>query len=516
MTDLPDGAYKSLATQLQEIYRRTLDLFASVELKSRKEVDSSGKTATVSALAPTPAQQAAANAIQVDYQAWARTVYTLLTHYSPETQNRFAELADLFSTYILFRRVGSNISKQVWRDLFVRESQTIIATQLALVEQLERRLPVFRKHTHLEYEELSLRFRKITGKEYLIEGESRQGEASGTLSLPFDERDIETFILKYCQPRRLAVRGIVPNSVKPYAEFGQRLFDHTLTGEIRDLFLQTQLHAQQNGKGLRIKLRLRNTPELNNLPWELLYNTRDFLCLMSTVSVTRYLDAPIAACPLGVHPPLNLLVTTSSPKGLVKLDIDAERAKLESSLAPLVALGLLNITFAPDGSLRSLQRMLRVANSVGQPYHLWHFIGHGGYDETAATSVLALEGEDQVVQLISGFELGTILSGYPALRLAVLNACEGARTGPEDIFSGVAASLVERGLPAAIAMQFEISDDAALVFSDEFYSALVDGLPVDTALSEARRAIFSLPNYSEWATPVLLMRVENGVVFDLM
>ncbi|MCG8423634.1 MAG: CHAT domain-containing protein [Proteobacteria bacterium] len=68
--------------------------------------------------------------------------------------------------------------------------------------------------------------------------------------------------------------------------------------------------------------------------------------------------------------------------------------------------------------------------------------------------------------------------------------------------------------PAVIAMQFEITDKAALAFADELYPALVDGLPVDAAVAEARTAIYTLPSDIEWGTPVLYMRAADGVLFD--
>lgn len=64
-------------------------------------------------------------------------------------------------------------------------------------------------------------------------------------------------------------------------------------------------------------------------------------------------------------------------------------------------------------------------------------------------------------------------------------------------------------------MQFEISDEAAITLTGEFYEALSDGYPVDAALAEARRAIFEEENELEWATPVLYMRSPDGVIFDV-
>jgi len=106
-----------------------------------------------------------------------------------------------------------------------------------------------------------------------------------------------------------------------------------------------------------------------------------------------------------------------------------------------------------------------------------------------------------------------MIRGHRSLRLVILNACEGARSARDDPFGGVAQALVRQGIPAVIAMQFEISDPAALTFSQSFYQAIADGLPVDLAMVEARRAIFAEGYEVEWATPVLYLRSPDGRIF---
>jgi hypothetical protein len=100
--------------------------------------------------------------------------------------------------------------------------------------------------------------------------------------------------------------------------------------------------------------------------------------------------------------------------------------------------------------------------------------------------------------------------------LAVLNACEGARSGRTDPFAGTAQSLVQQGIPAVLAMQFEITDEAAIVFSQVLYEAVSDGYPLDAATAEARKAVHAGPNPVEWATPVLYLRTPDGRIFDLV
>jgi uncharacterized protein YegL len=108
-----------------------------------------------------------------------------------------------------------------------------------------------------------------------------------------------------------------------------------------------------------------------------------------------------------------------------------------------------------------------------------------------------------------------LLSDYHSTRLAVLNACEGARSGVSDPFAGVAQSLIQQGLPAVVAMQFMISDEAALIFAREFYGAIEDGYPIEAALADARGAIRDEGNPTEWGTPVLYSRAPDGYLFDL-
>jgi hypothetical protein len=122
------------------------------------------------------------------------------------------------------------------------------------------------------------------------------------------------------------------------------------------------------------------------------------------------------------------------------------------------------------------------------------------------------EGADGKTRLVTGRDLGMMIRSR-SLRLVVLNACEGARSAQDDPLGGVAQALVHQGIPAVIAMQFEISDTAAITFSQSFYQAIADGLPVDVATVEARRAMFAEGNEIEWATPVLYLRSTDGRVF---
>ena len=110
--------------------------------------------------------------------------------------------------------------------------------------------------------------------------------------------------------------------------------------------------------------------------------------------------------------------------------------------------------------------------------------------------------------------MGTLLPN-DSLRLVILNSCEGGRASASDPFAGTAQTLIRADIPAVIAMQFTITDEAAIAFSRKFYTTIAAGRPVDTAVFEARRTISTQVNDVEWATPVLYMRSDDGRIFDV-
>ncbi len=61
-------------------------------------------------------------------------------------------------------------------------------------------------------------------------------------------------------------------------------------------------------------------------------------------------------------------------------------------------------------------------------------------------------------------------------------ALAGATSGRSNSFAGVAQQLVQQGVPAVLAMQFPVSDKAAIALSQDFYRSLSDGLPADAAV----------------------------------
>jgi tetratricopeptide (TPR) repeat protein len=350
------------------------------------------------------------------------------------------------------------------------------------------------------------------GEHYVIQllG-SPAGEGKGDFVLPFTQVELSNFYGRIGQVRRTTRRVDAPD-LEAAKRFGDQLFRSVFAGELLSQLRTSVDHTREHGHGLRIRLRLKGVPELAELPWEFLYDQEQdhFLATSTTTPMVRYLDLPQSVGPLRVKLPLRVLVVISGPRNLPALDAEGEWERLKQTLGPLEAAGSIVLERLPCATLDALRRRAR-----GEPFHILHFIGHGGFDEAAGDGVLHFENPQGLNDPIPGQLLGNVLRDHDSLRLAVLNACEGARQSNKDPFSGVAQSLCQQRLPAIVAMQFEISDAAAKTFAEEFYGAIAEGFPVDASVSEARKALFGGRFGQEWATPVLYMRSTNGVLFDV-
>ncbi len=209
--------------------------------------------------------------------------------------------------------------------------------------------------------------------------------------------------------------------------------------------------------------------------------------------------------------PLRILGMVASPDGAVPLDVDREKALLEEALGPLRERKQVELVWLEGQTWRDLQQALQSG-----PWHIFHYIGHAGFDEQAGVGALMIADDQQEPRLLQATELDRLLDDHASLRLVVLNACEGARGDENSCFSSTAAILARGGVAAVLAMQAVITDEGAIEFARSFYGAMSAGFPVDAAVCEARKAMsLKQPGSTEWSVPVLLMRADDGYLWHL-
>lgn len=352
------------------------------------------------------------------------------------------------------------------------------------------------------------------------------GDASGTFSLPLAPGALRTLASQVAASSgraRRASTGTPADRAHTLAQqraterlltqAGQALHAALFQGAIAECWARALGSTHAAGGLLRLTLHVDVGSDaavlLQRLPWEYL-RARDGLplALDRRTPLVRSipLGLPPTPAPTAGNARTRVLVVAASPAQARALQLEHELSRVRAAFAarPDVQVDALPDA-TPGGLLAALQE---------HDVHVLHFMGHGGLDAARGQGVLLFHDEHGAVQALPGGHLAAFVRGR-GLRLAVLNACEGAASAGLDATAGAASALMVAGLPAVVAMQFEISDPAALAFSDVFYRRLAAGDLLDMAMSEARQGVLAaLPDASEWGTPVLFLR--DGHTFALV
>jgi Flp pilus assembly protein TadD len=339
------------------------------------------------------------------------------------------------------------------------------------------------------------------------------GDASAQVTLDLSE-------LAEARPRveqavlmsAVATRRLLTEPEQTLQGVGQTLFTALLgTAGVHTCYREALALAERRDEGLRVVVRTESA-DLAALPWESMYDPvrHHYVCLRD--QVTRHVPVPALPAPLRVQPPLAILGVTASPRGLMPLDVDHEREQLHHALAPLTKRGLARVDWVEQASWASLQEAL-----VRRPYQCLHFIGHGDFDTESDAGALALVGQDGRANVVDANRFVNLLrTARPIPRLVVLNSCLGAATGVTDQFAGTASALVRGGVSAVVAMQYQITDQAAVEFTRGFYGAVAHGRGLDEAVACGRVAVLGLNRQTlEWVTPVLYLRGDNPHLFSV-
>ena len=291
---------------------------------------------------------------------------------------------------------------------------------------------------------------------------------------------------------------------------GEGLFRSLLLDpkQIQQLYTNSRVLLPE---GARLRFKLRVGPDsLAALPWEYFYDDlviRDYLGLHAQSSLVRYAPMATPIRRLAVDGPLRILGMVANPRkdsGYAALDVTTERERIDKAIRKLHESGDIDFQWVLGETVNELQDKL--AN--GGPWHAFHFIGHGGLVTDTGEGFIVLADESGAPNYITGINLRRLLGWASSLRLVVLNCCDSGR-GP----TSVAKTLVAGNIPAVLAMQYPISDMAAIEMSSGFYNALANGETVDGAVSSARMRM-KLKSDTEWGIPILHMRSADGRLFE--
>jgi hypothetical protein len=288
------------------------------------------------------------------------------------------------------------------------------------------------------------------------------------------------------------------------------LYQALFPQSIENLFHGTLAQLGKSGQKVRLRLTF-DSPEIADLPWEYLYYkpTDFFFATHPGITLSRYLRLEDKH-EITKTNDLNILVIVSSPKDLQTLDSEREKLIIIQAMQKLKAKGVnVNTDFVFNATLKEISHQLDE-----KTYSVIHFIGHATFQD--GNGYVALVNENGNSRLVGEKTFDTLFLGNKGLCLIILNACKTATGSSARVFSGLATNLVKRGVPAVVAMKYGISDETAILFSEEFYFHFAKGKPVDQIIQEVRRMIAMECGSSkrDFAIPVTYMRSDNGILID--
>ena len=336
-----------------------------------------------------------------------------------------------------------------------------------------------------------------------IHVQTPSGESAGVFKSPFTVKELTELWYRYQGNQFHPLK----DEVHP-AEIGERLFRAIFQGSIKELY--DRLKGEKPNAGLKIKIMLdpkdkKGYELLNLLPWEWLVDPTDqsFLSMSRGGSVVRHLMLPRASYSVEAFPTqLRILVVTASPKGLTPLDLDEAEEAIAKAIQPNPRL---RHRTESNATLGGIVNALNDAEQMGKPFHVIHFIGHGGFMN--GRGVLALEDGKGDAKYIDAQTFAEAVRGFETVKLIYLDACNTTRVDNDHPMGSVASQLIARGFPNVVGMRNQIGDQIATSLCQGFYSQIVIGKPLDEALTHARHMVqVAEPNSLAWSVPVLYTR----------
>lgn len=300
---------------------------------------------------------------------------------------------------------------------------------------------------------------------------SIQGEHHGKFDLDLNEINLSMNLVEENR-----------SNLKLLESLGERLFHALFPTEIFGQFKATMAGAEEKRSGVRIRL-VFDDPEFAALPWEFLYDnsTNTFLANDPKTALSRYIDVPSKKQDIKtVNLPLKILLIISSPKDLGDIDSEKEESLIRQSLESHISAGLIEIDVLREATVRDIDNKI-----IEKTYNIIHFIGHGIFKNNKGH--IALVDENGNSRNLDDEHFSNLFLVKQGIGLVVLNSCQSATKSSNQVFGGIATRLVQKGLPAVIAMQYPISDRTAIIFADKFYKTLSQGLPVDEAVQSTRK-----------------------------
>ena len=288
---------------------------------------------------------------------------------------------------------------------------------------------------------------------------------------------------------RKGMKRVTPHSTSPESD--------PLTNLGKRLFTVLPLEIQKAIVGLPPDADLVCITQDASLPWELLHNGQEFISQQRSFSrqlIVSYLPKTQLQ-PRKTSNALSVLII-ANPRGHLSEDGDLPESSVEMERLLELAdeMGPEQVHARFIAMHKATRQNVLEALASGE-YDMIHYSGHARPD-----ALLLADGE------LFGREIEQAIQGAPFL---FLNACESGSLQegtfqPGDNQNNLVACAIQGGARGVLGTFWPVFDASSRVFSEQFYTAFFQGLPVGESVRQARVHVAeTFPDDPVWASYVL-------------
>jgi class 3 adenylate cyclase len=271
-------------------------------------------------------------------------------------------------------------------------------------------------------------------------------------------------------------------------EYGRMLFDELIPIQTKERLADTQF------RHLLISI----DDNLVHIPWELLYDGKDFICRRFSIGRTVSTRQRVSQVVRAIGNPLKMQVL-ADPKGDLAASYK-EGVELKEEISRHEDI--------MDVSLKTTEISAGYVKAKIRNFDIIHYAGHADHNvrNPGQSGWLLYDGK------ISADEIISMTGMMPMPSLVFSNACRTAQTGEwrldedyEHRIFGLANAFLLSGVQHYIGTFWEIPDEAGRHFALNFYKSLVKGASIGEAVRLARQDL--IDKYGEdmivWASYLL-------------
>ncbi|MBN1900750.1 tetratricopeptide repeat protein [Candidatus Sumerlaeota bacterium] len=322
-----------------------------------------------------------------------------------------------------------------------------------------------------------------------------QGKKSKTFSmiLPIrssDALDLRWYLEQYYQFPGYGDHVRAKGIEKKIEQWGNAIF-HAVFGNPKATNVYRNLmDSQQKGKKCYLTIGSED-PEFLSQPWEMMCDDRGPLAFRG-IAIRRQLIGSGITRDFDVKLPLRVILIVSRPKNAGFIDPRNSIAPMLDALDNLPP-GSLELHYCDPPTFSRLKETISQAKNEKKPFHIVHFDGHGNYFPEKGIGVLAFEEEDETIDLVSGKEIGELLSRLD-IPLVLLEACRTSALWDKPASGSVAPALLKYGVKSVISFSHSVHIKASRLLVEQFYGELAGGKSVATALEKCRTRLHANPS----------------------